>query len=233
MFEGSLEVKLPTVRTDVKAEVGRVREQKSRREKIREEKVWEERREDQRRERVRRKKMQVREKVRKSRNIVFFPLICGSGGSKSRLAKGAGAEPAGQMGDEKLHAVVARSAFPSQNVQSTVEMLKKCAPSQESQPAKLRKCPNTTRYTAWVPRRAKSLHQIAFQFLDQWSVSDLMHSAFESPQMPRIPLPHGFLEHRWQRSGFSDYSSISSMGHRSHHRLHNNISKFRVSNCRY
>jgi len=46
-------------------------------------------------------------------------MIWGSGGSKSRLAKAAGAEPAGQMRDEKLHAVVARSTFPSQNVQST------------------------------------------------------------------------------------------------------------------
>ena len=43
-------------------------------------------------------------------------MIWGSGGSKSRLAKAAGAEPAGQMRDEKLHAVVARSTFPSQNV---------------------------------------------------------------------------------------------------------------------
>ena len=42
-------------------------------------------------------------------------MICGSGGSKSRLAKAAGAEPAGQRRDEKLHAVVARSTFPSQN----------------------------------------------------------------------------------------------------------------------
>ena len=46
-------------------------------------------------------------------------MICGSGGSKSRLAKAACAEPAGQMRDEKLHAVVARSTFPSQNVQNT------------------------------------------------------------------------------------------------------------------
>ena len=46
-------------------------------------------------------------------------MICGSGGSKSRLAKAAGAEPAGQRSDEKLHAVVARSTFPSQNVQDT------------------------------------------------------------------------------------------------------------------
>ena len=47
-------------------------------------------------------------------------MICGSGGSKSRLAKVAGAEQAGQMRDEKLHAVVvARSTFRSQNVQNT------------------------------------------------------------------------------------------------------------------
>jgi len=37
-------------------------------------------------------------------------MIWGSGGSKSRLAKAAGAEPAGQMRDEK---------FASQNVQNT------------------------------------------------------------------------------------------------------------------
>ena len=59
-------------------------------------------------------------------------MSCGSGGSKSRLAKAAGAEAAGQMSDEKLHAVAARSTFPSQNVQNTtlseVEMLKKCTP---------------------------------------------------------------------------------------------------------
>ena len=47
-----------------------------------------------------------------------FPVICGSGGSKSRLAKAAGAEPVRQMKDEKLHAVVARNTFASQNVQN-------------------------------------------------------------------------------------------------------------------
>ena len=44
IFEGSLEVKLPTIWTDEKAEVGRVREEKRRRKKIREEKESEERR---------------------------------------------------------------------------------------------------------------------------------------------------------------------------------------------
>ena len=92
-----------------KAEQGRGREKR----KIRREKS--------RRERVRRKKMEMREKVGKSRSrfTVFFPMICGSGGSKSRLAKAAGAEPAGQRRDEKLHAVVAQSTLPSQNVQNT------------------------------------------------------------------------------------------------------------------
>ena len=62
-------------------------------------------------EKVRREKMQVREKVGKSPKHCVFPVFCGSGGSKSRLAKAAGAEVAGQMRDEKLHAVVARSTF--------------------------------------------------------------------------------------------------------------------------
>ena len=70
-------------------------------------------------EKVRRKKMQVREKVGKSRFIVFFPMIWGSGGSKSNLAKAAGAEPAGPMRDEKVHAGAARSTCRSQNVQNT------------------------------------------------------------------------------------------------------------------
>ena len=60
--------------------------------------------------------------ARKGRKVAkhcVFQMICGSGGSKSRLAKAAGAEPAGQMRDEKLHAVVAGSTFASQNVQNT------------------------------------------------------------------------------------------------------------------
>ena len=54
-----------------------------RREKKRRE---EKKKEDHKRESLRRKKIQVCEKVGKSQNTVF-PMICGSGGSKSRLAK--------------------------------------------------------------------------------------------------------------------------------------------------
>jgi len=55
--------------------------------------------------------MQVGEKVR-----CIFPMCCGPGGSKSRLAKAAGAEPSGQMRDKKT---VARSTFRSQHVKNT------------------------------------------------------------------------------------------------------------------
>ena len=34
-------------------------------------------------------------------------MICGSGGSKSKLAIAAGAEPSGEMRDKELHAVFA------------------------------------------------------------------------------------------------------------------------------
>ena len=83
--------------------------------RVREKRRVEERRAEKRKSQ--KKEDAVREKVGKSRNTVF-PMICGSGGSKSRLAKAAGAEPSGQMRDEKLHPVVARSTFPSENVQN-------------------------------------------------------------------------------------------------------------------
>ena len=43
-------------------------------------------------------------------------MIRVSGESKSRLVKAAGAESCGQRRNQKLHAAVARSTFPSQNV---------------------------------------------------------------------------------------------------------------------
>ena len=57
--------------------------------------------------------------ARKGRKVGIhsvFPMSCGSGGWKSRLAKAAGAEPCGQMRDDKLHAVVARSTFASKKI---------------------------------------------------------------------------------------------------------------------
>ena len=85
---------------------------------------WEEseRREEERRSERRNNQKKEEVGARKGRKVAIhcvFLMSCGSGGSKSRLAKAMGAEPCGQMRDEKLHAVVARNVCPSQNVQST------------------------------------------------------------------------------------------------------------------
>ena len=115
-----------------KAEQGRGREKR----KIRREKI--------RRERVRRKKMQMREKVGKSRNTVFFQWFVAPEGRKvdslkrrvrSQLARWEMKKRTPLWREahlqvkmykthhgwdvEKVHAVVARSTFPSQNVQNT------------------------------------------------------------------------------------------------------------------
>ena len=88
--------------------MGRVREEKRREEERRSQKRKSQKKED-----------PGAQKGRKVAKHCVFPMICGSGGSKSRLAKAAGAESCGQMRNEELHAVVARSTFPSQNVQNT------------------------------------------------------------------------------------------------------------------
>ena len=95
--EGSLEVKLPTICRDEKA-VSREKSQK---------------RKDQKKEDA------GARKGRKVAKHCVFSWFCGSGGLKSRLAKAAGAETSGEMRDEKLHAVVARSRFRSEKVQNT------------------------------------------------------------------------------------------------------------------
>ena len=85
--------------------------------RVREKRRVEERRSE-KRKRQKKEDADARKGMKVAKHCVF-PMICRSGGSKSRLAKAAGAEPSGQMGDEKLHAVVARSTFASQNVQNT------------------------------------------------------------------------------------------------------------------
>ena len=58
----------------------------------------EKKREDQRRESQKKEDARAR-KGRKVSIHFVFPMICGSGGSKSRLAKAAGAKPSRQMRD--------------------------------------------------------------------------------------------------------------------------------------
>ena len=79
IIEGSLEVKLPTIWTDEKQR-------------------WEESAKRREEERSKKRKSQKKEDAgaRKGRKVAkhcVFPMICGSGASKSRLAKAAGAEP--------------------------------------------------------------------------------------------------------------------------------------------
>ena len=84
--------------------------------------VREKRRIEERRSEKRKSQKKEDADARKGRKVAkhcVFPMICGSGGSKSRLAKAVGAEPSGQMRDEKLHAVVARSTCRSQYVLNT------------------------------------------------------------------------------------------------------------------
>ena len=73
----------------------------------------EKKKEDQRRE-IQKKEDSGARKGRKVAILWVFPMILGSGGSKSRLAKAVGGEPCGQMRDGKLHAVVARSTCASE-----------------------------------------------------------------------------------------------------------------------
>jgi len=102
VIKGSLEVKLPTI----------WRDEKQRRE-VEEIRIEERKRKSQKKEDT------GAGNVRKVAKHCVFRMICGSGGSKRRLAEAAGAEPCGQMRNEKVHAAVARSTFPSQNVQNT------------------------------------------------------------------------------------------------------------------
>ena len=81
LIEGSLEVKLPTIWTDEKQ---RWEESAKRREERRSKKRKSQKKED-----------PGARKGRKAAKHCVFPMVCGSGGSKSRLAKAAGAEPSG------------------------------------------------------------------------------------------------------------------------------------------
>ena len=91
------------------------REEKSREE---EEKRREEERRSEKRKSQRKEDAGAREGSKAVKHHVL-PMIFGSGGSESRLAKAAGAEPSGQIRDEKVHAAVARSTLPSQHVKNT------------------------------------------------------------------------------------------------------------------
>ena len=89
VIEGSLEVKLPTAWTDEKQ---RWEESEKRREKERRSKREEKRREEERRSKKRKSQKEEDPSARKDRKVAkhgVFPMICGLGRSKSKLAKAA------------------------------------------------------------------------------------------------------------------------------------------------
>ena len=82
------------------------REEKEKRREVK--RREEKRREEERRSEKRKSQRKEDAGARKGRKVAkqsVFPMVCVSGGSKSRLAKATGAEPSGRM-KEKLHAVV-------------------------------------------------------------------------------------------------------------------------------
>ena len=121
-------------------------------------------------------------------------------GSKSRLAKAAGAEPCGQMRDEKLHAVVAWRTCPSHNVQSTskhtmlgplleVDMWKNCTP---------------LRHEAHFEVKIYKTHHVRTTF-GSWNVEKVhavvARSAFPSQNVQNTPASEHFWKLRCRKNG--------------------------------
>ena len=108
-----------------KAEMGRVREKRR----------VEERRVEERKSEKRKSQKKEDAGARKGRKVAkqgVFPMICGSGGSKSRLAKAAGAEPCGQMRDEIARRCgakhISKPKCTKHHMLVEVEMSKMCTP---------------------------------------------------------------------------------------------------------
>ena len=103
----------------------------------------ERRREEERRSKKRKSEKKEDAGARKGRKVAthcVFPMVCGSGGSQSRLAKAAGAEPSGQMRDEQLQC--AKHTWIGTLLE--VEMSKKCTPMWREAYFQVKKLKNAT-----------------------------------------------------------------------------------------
>ena len=142
IIKGSLEVKLPTIWTDGKAEVGRVREEKVRRKKIREEKESEE------------KNASARKGRKVAKHCVF--QCAGSGGLKRRVRSHL------RTGEMKNCTLLWREArIRSQNVQNTLFI-----PVRISTTEWEALCPVSRAFPGWAMHfvaTAWELHFISFQ----------------------------------------------------------------------
>ena len=86
IIEGSLEVKLPTIWTDQKAEMGRVREEREREEKRKKKEERRKKKEEKKRSENRKSQKKEDAGARKGRQVAkhcVLPMFRGSGGSKS------------------------------------------------------------------------------------------------------------------------------------------------------
>ena len=222
-----LEVKLPTIWTDGKSRGGKnqrkkrreeKRKRRGREEKRRDERRGEERRreekregqrEGQRRARVRRKKMQVREKVEKSRFTVVFQWFVAPEGQKVGSLKGRvrshvakcemkNCTPMWREGHfqvkmykthqvrttfgswdvQKVHAVVARIKFPSQNVQNT---------SLSDHVWKLR-CRKSARRCGAKHRRSRTVHYTNYTTTTITTATHLHYTNYTTLKLQLHPL---------------------------------------------
>ena len=174
IIQGSLEVKLPTILTDEKQR-------------------WEEsakRREEERRSKKRKSQKKEDPDARQGTESRVFPMFCGSGGSKSRLAKAAGAEISGQLGRSKIaRRRGAKHISKSKCTKQTrsgplleVEMSKKCTPLWRE---------------AHLEVKVYKTHQVGTTF-GSWDVEKVhavvARSTFRSQNVQTIPGP----DHCWK-----------------------------------
>ena len=121
---------------------------------------------------------------KRDQNLLFFGVVL------RLLAKAAGAEPAGQMRDEKLHAVVAPSTFRSQNVQKhtilgpllEVEMSKKCTPLWREAHFQVKMCKTPQLRSTFRSCDVEKVHAV------------VARSTFGRQNVPNTP----FSDHFWQ-----------------------------------
>ena len=119
-------------------------------------------------------------------------MICGSGRSKSRLAKRPVRSHAGQMRDEKVHAVVARSTFASEKGKNT---------SRSEHFWKLRCRKSGRRCGAKHISKSKCTKHLSFRALLRSCDVEKARSTFRSQNAQHTPGPDHFWKLRCQKSG--------------------------------
>ena len=133
-------------------------------------------------------------------------MLCGSRGLKTRLAKGAGAEPPGKMRDEKTHPAVVRS-----NSQSTFGSwdVEKCTPLWREAHSKVKTCQNRKRLLGSKPFLGAEMLQ---KCLPMWCEAHMRktphaRSTFDVEQLTKCTLlwPQAHLEVKSIKNWLSEH----------------------------